>query len=188
MRDLARQEIGSPRASVKSSRNKFLRLFAALIIVGALFWFAKGLLGGKSGVGSGGAVLSDAPNGLEGVAVDSSQFIASGGVELKSDKINLKLVKGDFKIGQGSASRTYGSGTYSISVDATLPDPVGQNYAVWVASSTGTKLVDYMKGSKTSWSLGSNIGSGFANYNQVWVTLERVKDQKPEEHVLEGTF
>lgn len=182
MRDLA-QSIGGSR---QNSRKRVLRI--ALVVIaaaGAVFVF-NNFFFGKNSVGGSAVVLRDAPFGLKPVGVSAAQTSVKGGVDLTTQTATFQDVKGDG--GSASATRSFGGGTYILNVSATLPDPKNTNYQVWLVGGGEMVPVDYMSGSKTSWSLTLRDSDKFSKYKGIWITLERTKDSKPEEHILEGSF
>lgn len=183
MRDLAEQNLSSPK---KAIRKTHLRVLIMVAVIGAILVLVKsnlisGSLGGSS------VILRDAQTGLTPISADGTGGIAQSGVDLKTETVNLVDVKYQGEA-RGVASRSLTGGTYILSVEATLPDPKGPTYEVWVTDGVKVLSVDFMKGSKTSWFL-RVADTKFAPYDTVWITLERAKeDNKPEEHVLEGSF
>ncbi|MBI4037565.1 hypothetical protein HY382_00795 [Candidatus Curtissbacteria bacterium] len=184
MRDLGKQEFrtSKPR-KVPPALIKALLLIFVLI---AVFYVAKDKLSFVAGSSSS-VKLAEAPRGLTPVKV-SIDGVSGEGVDLKPQKITLRRVKGDIALASATASRAFGGGIYVLDVSANISDPVGQQYAVWLVGANGPVLIDYLKGSKTSWSLGVRTSDKYSSYDDIWITLERVKDQKPEEHILEGSF
>ena len=185
MRDLSQIAVGNvPRP--RTSKKLFRLLVIVIVIIGVLF-LVKSRLGG-GGSSAAGVLLHDAPYGLKPVAVSGeSTKIAEGGTNLTTQAATLKDVKFGGEA-QATASRSFGGGTYILSVNATLPDPVNVNYAVWLVGGGPARLIDYMKGSGTSWSLTLRDTDKYSDYSGIWITLERTKDAKPEEHVMEGSF
>lgn len=182
MRDLAGQSFSSDK-----KKKPILKLIIVVVLICGAFYVLTNFLKLGSSAGGSSVKLSEAPRGLKPVTANGAADITQGGVELKTQSIKLKLAKGDFS-GSATASRSFGGGTYVLSVDATLQDPVGQSYAVWLVGDGGAVLVDYMKGVKNSWNLSVRTSDKYSNLNEIWITLERVKDNKPEEHLLEGSF
>lgn len=182
MRDLAAQGFSSNK-----KKKPIAKLVIVVVLACVLFYILTNFLKLGSSAGGSSIKLSEAPRGLAPVGVNGAADITQGGVELKTQTTKLKLAKGDFT-GSATASRSFGGGTYVLSVDATLQDPVGQSYAVWLAGDTGPILIDYMKGVKNSWNLSIRTNDKYSNLNEIWITLERVKDNKAEEHLLEGSF
>lgn len=178
MRDLSKSNYGSK----KRISRKFSILIGGVFAVVLAVYGLSMMVGGGS---SGGVILRDAPTDLE--PVEAGEMKIEGGVDLKTEKASFKDVKygGD---AQASATRAYGGGVYSLTVEANLPDPKNTNYQVWLVGSGGPVSVDYMRGTKTSWSLNLRDSDKFSKYKGIWITLERTKDDLPEEHVLEGTF
>src|SRR3989344_4943706 len=118
MRDLANQSYGQN----KSTDSKFLRrvLFLifgaiAILVVVKLFFSAGSVISGQS------VVLRDAPTGLKPVEADTDSSVSDKGVSLTSQTAKLVNVAGGG--GSGTAKRTFGAGTYSLDIDANLPDP-----------------------------------------------------------------
>ena len=164
-----------------------MRSILVSIFVLAVILLAKSKLG-VSGVSGADAALHEAPRGLEGVKLPGDLTdIASEGTDLSSQTVILKDVKYQGRA-VGTATRSYGGGLYILSVDSTLPDPVNVKYAVWVVGGGTPRLIDYMVGSGTKWKLSLRDSDKFSSYQSIWITLERTHDQKPEEHVMEGTF
>jgi len=158
----------------------------ALIFAGGIFLFKNGLdFGGSS---SSSVILREAQRGLTPVVIEGGQDdILESAVDLTTQKAILSDVMHG-GAAKASATRSFGGGSYILSVEATLPDPINVNYAVWVVGGGETILIDYMTGSKTSWSLSKRARDEYSNYDGIWITLERTKDDFVEEHVMEGTF
>ncbi|OGD88812.1 hypothetical protein A3I53_01735 [Candidatus Curtissbacteria bacterium RIFCSPLOWO2_02_FULL_40_13b] len=183
MRDLANQNFSTNK---KSPIPRSFRLIILAVIIAVAVFF----IGSRVNLPVGGGqdiVLQESPRNLSPVSVDDSESVTEGGVDLVTQTAALKDVKygGD---ASGRASRSFGGGTYILSVDATLPDPKNTNYQVWLTDGTNVIPIDYMRGSKTSWSLSLRDTDKYSKYDGIWVTLERSKDNKPEERVLEGSF
>ena len=147
MRDLANQSYGQKGTKVDS---KFLRrvlflTFAAIaiLVIGKLFFSASSVISGQS------VILRDAPTGLKPVEADSDTSVSAEGVTLTSQTARLaNVAEGG---GSGTAKRTFGANTYSLDVDTNLPDPKGNNYGVWLTDGAEVLLVDYLRGSGSSW-------------------------------------
>jgi len=182
MRDLGQQNFDSGRRSLG---KKALRILVLLIvIIGVIFLVKSRLNIGGSG---GSVILREAPRGLIPVSIGNQSNLTAGAVDLTTQSATFKDVRygGEAK---ATATRSFGGGLYILSVDATLPDPVNTNYQVWLVGGGSVIPIDYMNGSKTSWSLGLRSSDKYSKYDGIWITLERTKDELPEEHVLEGTF
>lgn len=185
MRDLARQNLITRKRHLLSV-PAFKFIFTAIVVVGVLFLIKNVTSGG--GVSSGDSAVYDAPKNLTPVSLESSSLdISDSGVQLDSDAITLSAVSN--LGGSGNARRTFGGGSFSLSVSATLPDPKGNKYQVWITNGTNIKDAGFMSGSKTSWSLTFRDSKNYSTYNEIWVTQEiTTEDAKPETHRLEGNF
>lgn len=184
MRDLSQVQFSSGRRN--SSLNRLLRLFLiVLVAVGIIFVTGSRLGGGSSGGSS--IILQEAPRGLKPVNVEGAAQLSAEGVDLASQTAVLVDVKygGEAK---GVARRSYGDGVYILSVEATLPDPKNTFYQVWLVGGGEVVSIDYMRGSKNTWNFNLRSQDKYSSYGEIWITLERTKDDLPEEHVMEGTF
>lgn len=184
MRDLANRTYGQK----VTGGSKFLKRIAALtlgavviLVVVKLFFSAGGVISGQS------VVLRDALTGLKPVESDQDTSVSEQGVTLKTQSARLIDVSGGS--GSGTAKRIFGAGTYSLDIDATLPDPKGNNYGVWLFDGSEVLLVDYLRGSGNSWGYDLKDKDKYSGFNQIWITLEITKnDTKPEKHILEGSW
>ena len=185
MRDLANQSY-----SQKGSKTdpKFLRRVLvltfgviAVLVIGKLFFSAGSVISGQS------VVLRDAPTGLKPVEADSDNSVSDKGVTLTSQTARLvNVAEGG---GSGTAKRTFGANTYSLDVDTNLPDPKGNNYGVWLTDGAEVLLVDYLRGSGSSWGYELKDKDKYSGFDQIWITLGITKnDTKPEKHILEGSW
>lgn len=180
MRDLSKANYG-PR---RFEKKRVITVLGGVIAVVLVVYFLNSLIG--SGGSSGAITLRDAPTDLTPVAAGDGLKV-DGGVNLKTETAGMKDVKygGSAK---ATVTRAYGGGVYSLDIQATLPDPKNTYYQVWLVGGGVEVPVEYMSGSKTSWSLSLRDKDKFSKYRTVWITLERTKDEFPEEHVMEGSF
>lgn len=168
-------------------RPIFLRLVILIAAIGLVGFGVKAFLGGATVLGSDASLtLKDAPFGFKPVSVGSTT-VASGGINLTTQTINLKDVNygGD---ASGTATRAYGGGIYKLDVRATMPDPKNVAYEVWLTGAAGSVPINVMSGSKTSWSLTLSDTDKFSNYSGILITLQRNLNGVPEEHIMEGSF
>lgn len=186
MRDLANQNIlRRRRAPLKAKKTLFIIVAAV-----AAFWIVSWKLNGSATTtGATSANLKDAPKGLTPVAVSGAAVNAESGINVSTGTATLT----DIKYGgaaSGTATRTFGDGTYSLSVTATLPDPKGgDKYEVWLYDGNIPYEAGFMSGSKTSWSLVFRDKDKLSAYKEVWVTRELTsEDGEPENKVLVGRF
>lgn len=184
MRDLSNMSVGSnpvPRG------RQIVRFILLLVLILVVFYLARSQFSPR-GEGSGDVILREAPRGLTPVALEGNLGdVTAGGVDLLTGSVVFVDVKygGEAK---AVATRSYGGGIYKLSVDATLPDPKNVNYQVWLVSDGQVVPIDYMRGSGNSWSLSLRGEDKYSGYGGIWITLERNKDELPEEHVMEGSF
>lgn len=185
MRDLARKKftVGS------SSKLKLsMRVIFVILLVFATVFIAKNFLS-VSIPGTGSVTLNDAPKGLTPVNVGNADKVAKGGVDLKSQTV--KLTQGKVGAGaSGQATRSFGGGSYGLSVEATIPNIKGFLVEVWLVDSSGnTREVDFMSCTGSSCSYSLKDTDKYSKYSTIWITKEITKeDEKPEEHILEGTW
>ena len=184
MRDLGGQNFGNFQRSSKA--KTIFRILILLIIVGGVFYFAKSRLS-LGQIGTGAVILKEAPRGLKPVVIDQTADLTEGGVQLSTQQATFEDVRYNGQA-KATASRSFGGGLYILSVDATLPDPNNTYYEVWLVSDGKVIPIDFMTGSKTSWSLRLRSSDKYSSYDGIWNTLERTKDELPEEHILEGSF
>lgn len=190
MRDLANQTF-STSANKTSSKIQIsrmqLRIIGAVVVILVVLIGVKYFLSGGSPLGDSSVALRDAPGGLTPVGVSNSNA-AAGGVNLTSQSTTLRVVKSDIS-GSATATRTFGDGTYSLTVSATLPNPHANSYAVFLVGSDGPVLTDFMSGSGTSWTLSFNDKDKFSKFNEIWITEKITKESKsPETHIMAGSF
>lgn len=185
MRDLSQQG-GWSRPRTSSRAPIFKAVILVVVVLGLLFVVKQKITSG-SFIGGGYDGLKDASHGLKPVVVDGSSE-TSGGINLSSQTASFKLVKSDISA-SATATRTYGDGTYNLSVNATLPDPHGNSYAVFLIGSDGPVLTGFMSGSGKSWALNFNDKDKFSKLDGIWITEKITKEFKtPETHILEGSF
>jgi hypothetical protein len=109
------------------------------------------------------------------------------------EKVELSAVRGDGS--RAIATRKFENGTYSHTVLADLPDPEsGTFYEGWLVRgksgdenfaiiSTGQLTI-----AKGGYLLNFESSTDYSDYGSVVITLEKVADSTPEEHVLQGSF
>lgn len=185
MRDLSKASLGRKRKSPIFA--KLTRLIVILFIVGAILAVVKSNFNiGSSSSSS--VIIREAGRGLTPVELsDEHKELISGAVNLVTQKALLSDVKYGGRA-SATAARSFGGGSYILSVVATLPDPKNVSYQVWVAGGGEVIPIDYMRGEGTKWDLTIRASDEYSNYDEVWITLERTKDEKPEERVMEGMF
>lgn len=117
------------------------------------------------------------------------------GLVIPTDRENTDLTAVGGAEGIGVASRKYSGGTYSITVMADLPEPKsGYFYQAWIVrGSTGDSDFSYISTGALRLAKGGYISDftsskDYSGYKKVVVTLEKISDNTPESHVLEGSF
>ncbi len=95
----------------------------------------------------------------------------------------------------GIATRKFVNGRFEFTILADLPDPAaGKYYEAWLVKGkpdeTGfeTISVGKLQANKGGWVLEYVGKENKPDHKGVVVTLESVSDQKPETHILEGSF
>lgn len=183
MRDLANQSIIRRKGMVLKRTWIFALVFVLVVV------FLASLLLNSSDTSSGGdsANLKDAPKGLKPVKL-AEVVSTGGGIDLSKNSATLSDVKYG-GLASGTATRTFGDGSFSLSVSATLPDPKGDKYQVWLTNGSEVKNAGFMNGSGKSWSVVFRDKDIYSKFNEVWVTRELTTEgNQPETHVLEGSF
>ena len=121
----------------------------------------------------------------------ANQLLDQLNIELPEnlERANLSDVSGGD--GTGIATRSYEDGSFEHSVIAGLPDPeAGTFYEGWLVREEPFDVVytGKLRIAKGGYILDYNSGADLSDHEQVIVTQETVDDQKPEQHVLEGSF
>lgn len=187
MRDLSKIPLGGNSKRKSPKFKKLTRLLVLLVIVLAVFSVVKSRLNIVS-PSSSSVTLREAERGLVPVELGGEhEELTSGAVDLVTQKAVLVDVK-DGGEARATATRSFGGGTYVLTVEATLSDPKNVSYQVWVVGGGEVVPIDYMRGQGTKWSLTVRTADEFSGYEGIWITLERTKNDVPEEHVMEGSF
>jgi hypothetical protein len=111
-----------------------------------------------------------------------------------SNKIDLTDVSGG--VSRGIATRSYKNGRFEHVILADIPDPdKGYFYQGWLTTKgkEGEEGFSYVKTGKLRVAKGGYLlefqsSRDYTSFSQVWVTLEKTDDTKPEKHILEGSF
>lgn len=186
MRDLSKIPLSNIKRK-KSSIKRSVKLLVLLVFILVLALLLNSKLNLSSLSGSS-VVVREAGRGFTPVELSGEhEELTEGAVDLATQRAVLADVKHGGKA-KAVATRSFGGGVYILSVSATLPDPKNVSYQVWVVGGGEVIPIDYMNGSGTAWSLTLRDSDQYSNYSQIWITLERTRDETPEEHVMEGTF
>ncbi len=108
-------------------------------------------------------------------------------------KATLKDVTGGQ--GEGLATRNFENSKFTFTVLANLEDPApGTSYEVWLERGNPSDanydiaLAGIARIAKGGYLLDYESTKDLSDHNKVIVTLEKVLDIKPEQHILEGSF
>lgn len=186
MRDLTNLKYSSkPRLN----KGKLPVKFIGVLVVFALIFLVLRFTGFGDGVAGSSQALHEAPRGLTPIDVVEISGITDKGVNLKTQKAVLSDVKYGGRA-KGNATRSFGGGSYVLSVDVTLPDTSGASWEIWLADSQGSQReVDFMNCTKNVCSYTLRDSDKYSSFNQIWITRELTKeDSSPEQHVLEGQW
>lgn len=184
MRDLARSG-GFQRKRASGKKRLYFVVF--IIVISAVSYLIANFQFSFS-TNDGTVVLKDAPANLKPVSLAGITKAIATGVELTTGKALLKDVRYDGRA-KAEVTRAYGAGLYKLDVQASLPDPANVNYAFWLVGEDGVPvLVDYLRGDKTEWNINVSGPDKFSKLDGVLISLERTKDNKVEEKIMEGSF
>lgn len=185
MRDLARSGPFSRRNT--GGKRSRLRILVIIILLGVVSYIV-GAYQPKPDAQTGPVVLRDAPANLSPVSLAGIDRAIATGVTLTTGTARMKDIRYDGEA-KAEVTRAYGAGLYKLDINAVLPDPVNVSYAVWLVGDDDVPVfVEYMRGDKTTWTLNLSGPDKFSNLNGVIISLERTKDNKVEEKILEGSF
>ena len=165
-------------------RQQWLSIAAVVLVIGGLGYF----LYQRS------RQAEPTNNNLsEGVQIDqkANQMLDNMNIDVPEgvDRANLKDVTGGD--GTGVATREMVNGKFVHSVIAALPDPTpGTFYEGWLINpDTGDTIsTGRFRIAKGGFILDFTSSKDLTDHKQVLVTLEKVDDNNPETHMLEGSF
>lgn len=195
MRDLANQDYSKVNLSSNSfgSKSKIiiqrstLKIFGTVVVVLAILIVIKILTTSGSLVGSSSIVLKDAPKGLTPVVENVSGNLADDALKLSIENASFTNVSN--QAGSANATRKYGDGSFTMTVNASLPETKGDTYQVWIVGDSILKLVGTLTGPPGNMFLVFNDIDNYSSTNQIWITRELTSDEGiPELHILEGSF
>ena len=188
MRDLAGQSYRRTTSSKILINRSAVRVALLVVVILVILLVVRRVLGGGGVIGGSSIVLRDAPKGLTPIEVPGQNIaIDDGAVDLSIQSATFTNVSGESAT--ATASRKFGDGLYNLTVNATLADPVGNVYQVWIVGGDEPYLAGDMQGLGKSWSLSFNDLDDYSNLDGIWISREITKqDNKPEKHILEGSF
>lgn len=104
-----------------------------------------------------------------------------------ADRAELLSVSAD--AGMGEAWRTFENGKFNLTIMADLPAPsAGHFYQGWISNGKSLISLGGLGTTKGGYLVNFSENKNYSSYNKVVVTLEKLFDGSPEEHVLEGSF
>jgi len=182
MRDLAGQNYSGGR----NNTLRTVKIVVLAVAVSIAIWFLSNRSTNTT-TGGGAIVLKEASKGLKPIDLPSDIASVGQAVNLRSDSAVFTNVS-DLPA-KATAIRKYGDGSYTLAVEATLPDPKGSKYEVWIIGEDLKQEAGFLNGSGNSWTLVFRDKDYYSKYNQIWITREITNnDSKPEKHILEGFF
>lgn len=108
-------------------------------------------------------------------------------IPANADKADLTDVSGGQ--GLGEAVRTFENGKFTLTVLADLPAPkAGYFYQGWISNGTTNLSLGQLRIAKGGYLVDFTSAKDYSSYGKVVVTLEKVLNNTPETHVLEGSF
>ena len=89
----------------------------------------------------------------------------------------------------GIATRKFENGQFTHTVLADLPDPeTGAFYEGWLVKDESVISTGRLRIAKGGYLLEFQSSTDYLEHSDVVITLEKVADSNPEEHILEGSF
>jgi hypothetical protein len=123
------------------------------------------------------------------------KFEEAFGVELPEDVERAELSDVTGGESSGIATRKFDNGRFTHTVLADLPDPTsGAFYEGWLVRGAegddnfGFISTGRMRIAKGGYLLEFESATDYSEYSGVVITIEKVADTTPEEHILEGSF
>lgn len=104
-----------------------------------------------------------------------------------ASKADLKDASGKNQMGLITLDKTNNQNMYTVI--ANLDDPqAGYFYEGWLVSGNNYISLGKLNVAKGGWLINYNSPKNIEDHKTVWITLEKVNDNMPETHVLEGSF
>ena len=126
---------------------------------------------------------------IEKLQEKESQIEEDFKIEIPEDleKAVLEDVSGG--ISGGIATRDFKNGKYIHTALADLPDPEGAMfYEGWLIKGDDFISTGKMRIAKGGYILEFESTTDYSDYDGVVITLEKIFDNNPEKHILEGSF
>lgn len=102
-------------------------------------------------------------------------------------KGDLKDVSGGNQMGLVTLDKVGNQNQYTVI--ANLADPLpGYFYEAWLVNGNDYVGLGKLVTAKGGWIVNYSTGRDLSDHKTVWVTLEKVNDNTPEKHILEGSF
>lgn len=161
------------------NRERWIGLAVVLVVIGGIIWWRSE------------KANKPAEPTKEAVEAEVEGFARELGVVLPEDVEKTSLTDVTGGEATGIATRKVIEGRFTHTVLAALPDPqVGTWYEAWLVKLEPLDVVytGKLTMGKGGWVLDYISRDDLTDHPQVVVTLERVDDRKPEQHILEGSF
>lgn len=131
--------------------------------------------------------LTNVPSPTPSIEQQVTQKFGNLTIPANADKADLTDVSGGQ--GMGEAARTFENGKFSLTVLADLPSPkAGYFYQGWIFNGTADISLGKLRIAKGGYLIDFTSTKDYSSYSKVVVTLEKVFDNTPETHILEGSF
>ena len=86
------------------------------------------------------------------------------------------------------ATRKWENGRFEATIMADLPNPENGFYQAWIVKDTQFISLGRMRVAKGGWIIEYQSNTNYSEYDKVVVSLEITNDNKPEKHIVEGSF
>jgi Anti-sigma-K factor rskA, C-terminal len=108
-------------------------------------------------------------------------------VPTSAQKADLKDITGGSQMGLATLDKVNGQNEYTVIANLEDPQP-GFFYQAWIVNGGDYVSLGKLTLAKGGWLINYNTTKDLSDHKSVWVTLEKVFDNTPETHVLEGSF
>jgi hypothetical protein len=102
-------------------------------------------------------------------------------------KSDLRDVTGNNQMGLATLDKETNQNEYTIIANLVNPDS-GYFYQAWLINGNDVISLGKLQVGKAGWLINYTSTKDLSDHKAVWVTLEKVYDNTPEKHILEGSF